>query len=372
MLNQVTELHAVYGRDGISCGGGEHNRTYMAMTPDLRRAFNRIHAGTDIDYPAWEITGDLACSIGGNCPHWPFTRQIETHGGHPRAQINYFESYPGVGPTPPERGPQHDRISIRSDLIFEMDQDYNRSFFEFHASAPSCTGLDSHGRPMRELYTYRYGDPDWDWEPSDCRSSCVTGVDVLDEVVVQASGGVFTATVTAPGSCGWTAHSTVTWVTVGVGSEPGSANIASTGQRQVRFQVAENNGYGRRGAVRVARKLVVVRQAGDSFRDHPVEVGSGVRAVHILELRTRVDALRQREGLTPFTWTDAEIMPEVTAIAAAHVTEMRRALQAAYEAAGRTTPVYTDPVLSPRAAGIWAVHMTELRSAVVALERPAP
>ena len=372
MLHQVTELHAVYGRDGTSCGGGEHNRTYMAMTQDLRAAFNRIHAGTDMEYPAWEITGDLACSTGGNCPHWPFTRQIETHGGHPRAQINYFESYPGVGPSPPERGPQHDRITIRSDLIFEMDQDYNRPFFEFHASAPSCTGLGSHGRPMTELYIYGYGDPDWDWEPSDCSPSCVTGVDVRDEVVIPAGGGVFSATVTAPASCGWTAHSTVTWVTVGVGSEPGSAAVSSTGQRQARFQVAENTGYGRRGAVRVAGKQVVVRQAGDSFRDHPVEVGSGVRAVHILELRTRVDALRQREGLTPFTWTDAEIMAEVTAIAAAHVTEMRGALQAAYEAAGRTAPVYTDPGLSPRAAGIRAVHMTELRSAVVALEQPVP
>ena len=224
-----------------------------------------------------------------------------------------------------------------------MDQDYNRPF-EAHASAPSCTGLGSHGRPISERYTHTYGDPDWDWEPSDCRPSCVTGVDVRDDVVVPASGGVFTATVTAPASCGWTAHSTATWITIGVGSEPGGANVASTGQRQVRFQVAANSGFGRRGAVRVAGVLVVVRQAADSFRDHPVEVGSGVRAVHILELRTRVDVLRQREGLTAFGWTDAEIMPEVTGIAAAHVAEMRRALQAAYEAAGRTAPVYTDQV----------------------------
>ena len=92
------------------------------------------------------------------------------------------------------------------------------------------------------------------------------------------------------------------------------------------------------------------------------------RAVHITDLRDRVDALRGRHDLAAFTWTDATITPEVTPVKAVHLTELRTALNEAYRAANRDVPAYTDPVITPRVTPIRLVHMTELRKAVVALE----
>jgi glucose/arabinose dehydrogenase len=104
-----------------------------------------------------------------------------------------------------------------------------------------------------------------------------------------------------------------------------------------------------------------------SFTDHVLVAGvTPVRAIHVVELRTRIDAQRRRFGLQDFAWTDTPAAG-VTPVRAVHVSEMRVALEQAYVAAGRTPPVYTDPVL---AAGmtVRAVHIAELRAGVTALE----
>ena len=51
-----------------------------------------------------------------------------------------------------------------------------------------------------------------------------------------------------------------------------------------------------------------------------------VQAVHLLELRARIDGLRSRAGLPAFAWTDPEIVPRGDACpGAAHLTELRSA-----------------------------------------------
>ena len=113
-----------------------------------------------------------------------------------------------------------------------------------------------------------------------------------------------------------------------------------------------------------------VRSWGASFTDDPLRPGvTPVRAVHLLELRARVDGLRRRAGLGAFGWTDPTITPGVTPARAVHVTELRKALAAAYAAAGRPAPGYTDPMVTVGATVLRAAHLTELRAAVVALER---
>jgi len=89
--------------------------------------------------------------------------------------------------------------------------------------------------------------------------------------------------------------------------------------------------------------------------------------MHVNELRSRIDSLRLRYGLSTFNWTDPNLSSGQTIIRAIHVTDLRSALDAAYIAAGRERPNYTDLVLG----GIYvkAVHFTELRAAVVNLER---
>ena len=95
--------------------------------------------------------------------------------------------------------------------------------------------------------------------------------------------------------------------------------------------------------------------------------GGAARAVHLTELRSRIDAARSRCGLASVSWTDPSIVPGVTAIKAAHVTQPRTALDAAYRACGRTPPSWTDPQIISGETSVKAVHFTELRDAVQAL-----
>ena len=338
MLSEVTRLYAIYGMSTLYsgndlCGGGESNRMFMSMTTALRDKLVLIARDQNRTVlPKWRETRDPACTWGvfiaaitgtgfrPECPHQPFTAQIETFGGNPRGQIQFFgpnyvvvsrEYGPGGGfdscgvdrigvprsdvcpagmtcsgggpytgctsehsdtivydPTGPyTRGPAGDTVTITDALSFEMDQDYGT----FHKSSPACNG-------MQRTYSERHGDPNWSWNPTACGSTLPT----------------------------------------------------------------EN--------------AVTTSRAGSP------------RAVHITDLRDRVDALRGRHGLAAFTWTDATITPEVTPVKAVHLTELRTALNEAYRAANRDVPAYTDAVITPRVTPIRLVHMTELRRAVVALE----
>jgi hypothetical protein len=91
-----------------------------------------------------------------------------------------------------------------------------------------------------------------------------------------------------------------------------------------------------------------------------------IRAVHITELRGRIDAIRGSLGLAPFAWTDANLTGRP--VVAIHIMEMRAALAAAYQISGKTLPRYSDPDLVSGTTPIRAVHVAELRSAVVAME----
>ncbi len=106
------------------------------------------------------------------------------------------------------------------------------------------------------------------------------------------------------------------------------------------------------------------------FTDDPLSPGATVvKAVHITELRGRIDALRARYSLGPHSWTDPALAPGLS-IRSAHVTELRTALEQAYIEAGRTPPPYSDPVIVSGSTVVRAAHIQELRSAVVALEAP--
>jgi hypothetical protein len=94
-----------------------------------------------------------------------------------------------------------------------------------------------------------------------------------------------------------------------------------------------------------------------------------IRAVHVTELRARIDSLRLRYKLLPFSWTDASLGGVVAK--AVHILELRAALHAAYVAADLVEPPsYTTPTLTPQQTFISAVHIIELRDAVGQLENP--
>ena len=90
-----------------------------------------------------------------------------------------------------------------------------------------------------------------------------------------------------------------------------------------------------------------------------------VRAIHITELRSRIDAARGPRGLPQFMYTDPPPSPG-SVIVDRHVSEMRSALAEGWAEAGLALPVYTIPVLT--GVSIRAVHISELRRASTGLE----
>ena len=191
---------------------------------------------------------------------------------------------------------------------------------------------------------------------------CAYAVTPPHRDVLWAAGADQVAVTTGPG-CAWTAASESALLAVASGA-------TGTGPGTVRYTVAANAGGPRRGALVVAGRRVTVYQASPTaFTDHPIERGvTPVRAIHFLELRARIDALRAGAGRPAFPWTDPVLTPGVTRIRRVHLTELRAALGEAYSASGRAAPVYTDPVVTAGATGIRATHLMELRSAVTALE----
>ena len=106
----------------------------------------------------------------------------------------------------------------------------------------------------------------------------------------------------------------------------------------------------------------------DAFTDPSLTAGATqVRVVHLSELRTNLEALHAKYGLTAPMWTDPTITAGATVVKGVHLTEMRSALNAIYQAAGLTPPTHTDPTITEGATLIKAVHITELRAAIQAV-----
>jgi hypothetical protein len=112
--------------------------------------------------------------------------------------------------------------------------------------------------------------------------------------------------------------------------------------------------------------VFIVRLLGGAFTDALLTAGVVVRAIHLTELRDRIDILRIVHGLTPYGWTDAALTAGFM-IRAAHLVELRMALQQAYVAAGQSPPAFADTITA-NVTVIRASHFEELRSAVIALE----
>jgi hypothetical protein len=104
------------------------------------------------------------------------------------------------------------------------------------------------------------------------------------------------------------------------------------------------------------------------FTDDPLVLGTTpVKAIHINELRSRINAVRAGVGLGAYPYTDPVLTAGTTVIKSVHIANLRTALAEAYTAALMTPPSYTDPVL-PAGVTIKRVHIAELRAAVLAIE----
>lgn len=105
-----------------------------------------------------------------------------------------------------------------------------------------------------------------------------------------------------------------------------------------------------------------------TFTDDPLTAGTSViKAVHITELRSRINAIRAVNGLGAYAFTDATLTATSTVVKAVHINELKAALAEAYVATNRTAPTYSGaaPVVGTHAL---ATTITQLRAWVRAIE----
>ena len=99
------------------------------------------------------------------------------------------------------------------------------------------------------------------------------------------------------------------------------------------------------------------------FTDDPLVVGTTlVKAVHITELRSAVNAVRAAAALSAATWTDSSLTG--VEIKAVHISELRNNVDQARLALLLSANPYTDPTLTAAITTIKAVHAQELRDRV--------
>jgi hypothetical protein len=106
---------------------------------------------------------------------------------------------------------------------------------------------------------------------------------------------------------------------------------------------------------------------GTFFSDDPLVARvTPIRAIHITELRQRIDTLRSRYSLPTVSWTDSSIVTGVTSVKASHLLEMRTAVEQVYSAASKPVPTWAQAITA-RSTSITAAQLTELRTAVLAV-----
>lgn len=178
-------------------------------------------------------------------------------------------------------------------------------------------------------------------------------------VSFSSGGGAGAASVETQVGCEWSAAPNAGFVSI-------TGGTSGTGPGTVSYAVS-STGYPRSGTLTIADLTFTVSQAAPPFTHDPLQPGASViRAVHITELRVRVDALRERHGLGLFPWSNPSLVG--TFIRAIHLTELRTALGDVYDAADSPLPTYTDPTIVPGVTVMKVAHVVELRTAVVAIE----
>jgi hypothetical protein len=100
------------------------------------------------------------------------------------------------------------------------------------------------------------------------------------------------------------------------------------------------------------------------FTDDPLTGGStGLKAIHVTQLRTAVNAVRTLAALGAGTFIDPTVTSGVTVIKPAHVTDLRTALNAARSVLALSALTYADSITTS-VTKVKASHFTELRNGV--------
>lgn len=150
----------------------------------------------------------------------------------------------------------------------------------------------------------------------------------------KAAGGVFTQIATP------------------AGNSFSDTTVAANASYLYRVRAVNASGASANSAADLATALI--------FTDPALAAGITVKAVHLAELRTSINAVRALAGLAGAVVTDAAIAG--TRIKAVHVTELRTAVDEARGLLALTTGGFTDAALG--GVMVKAIHFDELRSRV--------
>ena len=123
------------------------------------------------------------------------------------------------------------------------------------------------------------------------------------------------------------------------------------------------------GSVTMSAARACTAKFTTSFTDATLTSGGTlIKAVHVSELRSRINTVRAACGLGPYSFTDTTLAAGTTSVKAVHLTELRTALDAAYQECEQTEPTYTDLTITGGTTMVTTTHINELRDAVIALE----
>jgi hypothetical protein len=99
------------------------------------------------------------------------------------------------------------------------------------------------------------------------------------------------------------------------------------------------------------------------FTDDPLYAGTFVKAVHVTQLRTAVNAMRVAGALGAYGFSDAGLAAG-TSIKASHINELRLALDQARSAIGLSALGYTDLTITVGVTTVKLAHVKDLRDGV--------
>jgi hypothetical protein len=94
------------------------------------------------------------------------------------------------------------------------------------------------------------------------------------------------------------------------------------------------------------------------FTNDPLTAGIVIKAAHVNELRTAVNAMRATAGLLPQVFTGG------TVIQAVHLTQLRSALNEARTTLGLTPTGFADATITPHSTKVKAAQFVEIRNGV--------